>query len=193
MNSIKKAMEEEVENFSPKAYEFVLFPGEVLVWYPGWSHETFSIDDDNTALSMEFRLPVPIKFYEYYDDAFRLHSKKYNSYNWGEQGETCFELWKRRAEVLQVMAEGGFEDYLLCEQHTYDGDCEERYEGLVGKPPAEGFYKPSVVKEAEREEEERRRKMVWGGGLGGLAVVLFWVIVRSGSEGGGKEKKKKAE
>ena len=41
----------------PRAYEVVLGPGDVIVWYPGYAHETYTLDADSVALSVEFRLP----------------------------------------------------------------------------------------------------------------------------------------
>jgi len=122
------------ESFRPTAYEFILYPGEVLVWYPGWSHETFSIDDVNTALSIDFRLPVPKKYLDYYNDVFQAHSEKFDSFNdvGNANAATCFDHWTRRANVLEVMKERNYDHQLLCE-NTYDGDCLKRHFGLTGE------------------------------------------------------------
>ena len=34
-----------------EAYETLLMPGEIIVWYPGWSHSTFSVDQESSAMS----------------------------------------------------------------------------------------------------------------------------------------------
>ena len=34
-----------------EAYETLLMPGEIIVWYPGWSHSTYAVDEVNTAMS----------------------------------------------------------------------------------------------------------------------------------------------
>ena len=43
-----------IEGDEGEAYETLLLPGEIIVWYPGWSHATYSIDEVNTAMSGEY-------------------------------------------------------------------------------------------------------------------------------------------
>jgi len=167
---------------------------------------------------MEFRLPAPIKYYDYYDDVFQLHSIQSNSYNWGEKGEQCFDLWKSRAETLELMKGMNCEQYMLCEPSTYDGNCEKRHLKLTGEVAPVGMYPKKIIVcmegESEKDCEKRKKKAESGGGegggdnskaMGGLFLLFMGKNVmklkkqlaamnkkkgeREGNDGGGEKKK----
>lgn len=100
------------------AYETLLKPGEIIVWFPGWSHETFAVDEINSAMSSEFRLPPPTLYFEKYDKLFRAHGKEYQSF------DRCLPLWKQRERVFREMEAQNFSHFLLCEEEEY-GDCSQ--------------------------------------------------------------------
>ena len=81
------------------AYEVVLNPGDVIVWYPAYAHETYQLDENSTALSVEFRLPPPTAYLQKHKKRFELHSKKYHSFT------RCFPLWDERAAFYEKAIE----------------------------------------------------------------------------------------
>ena len=69
-------------------FETVLHPGDVIVWYAGWSHGTEAIDAPSLALSIEFALPPPRAYIAKYREVLELHSRAIKSYG------SCFAKWE---------------------------------------------------------------------------------------------------
>ena len=121
-NSFKSVKRNKKSVFKAAAYEFILYPGDVLVTYPGWSYESWSIDAENTALSMEFRIPAPTKYFEHFKDIFTKHAAFQSRLNSGNLFETCDKFWQQRTLALEEMKRREFSSFLLCES-TFAGDC----------------------------------------------------------------------
>ena len=77
-----------IESAGPgEAYEAVLLPGDVIVWYAGWTHGTFALEAPTLALSVEFLEPAPRANAARHAALFRAHSELRGSYT------SCLRSW----------------------------------------------------------------------------------------------------
>jgi len=156
-NSYKSIKKNQKEEFAPVAYEFILNPGEVFVHYPGWTYETWSIDDNTSVLSAEFRLPSPSEFVEHFSDIFYDHpDMRHGFISAGPSlGEQCGSLWKARVRVLEEMKAGGHEHFLLCEPSTFKGDCRRRHYELTGELKDEKSFEPNEDETGKKSNDNK--------------------------------------
>ena len=78
-------------------FETVLHPGDVIVWYAGWSHATEAIDAPSLALSVEFALPPPRAYIAKYREVFEQHSSAIKSYG------SCLAKWESDWAIFTAM------------------------------------------------------------------------------------------
>ena len=73
----------------------ILEPGDVLVWFPGWTHATQTLGTESVALSVEFAAPLPRAQVAEHAPLFRAHSAKFDSFT------RCDAIWRERWELLR--------------------------------------------------------------------------------------------
>ena len=71
-----------------------LLPGDIVVWYPGWTHATETLDDTSVALSVEFAVPPPIDMLRQNRAVFLEHGRRYGSFS------PCEQQWGNRFATL---------------------------------------------------------------------------------------------
>lgn len=64
-----------------RGLEAVLRPGDVLVFYPGWTHGTETLSKKSLSMSKQFSDPSSPEMFRQYRDQLRAHSNKFNSFS----------------------------------------------------------------------------------------------------------------
>lgn len=74
---------------SRETFQADLEPGDVIVWYAGWTHATAALDfDGGVAVSVEFARPPPLTYAQRFAPWLHAHARHFGSYthclaNWG--------------------------------------------------------------------------------------------------------------
>lgn len=61
-------------------FEVELYPGDIVIWGPGWTHGTSSQSPQSVALSVEFSDPKPTKYLEKHSALLHAHSQEFDSW-----------------------------------------------------------------------------------------------------------------
>eukprot|EP00049_Salpingoeca_infusionum_P015715 m.307865 g.307865 ORF g.307865 m.307865 type:complete len:348 (-) comp15938_c0_seq1:253-1296(-) len=78
-----------------KGLTTVLHPGDVIIWFAGWTHRTEILEAESVALSVEFDAPFPTTMLAEALPVFEQHSTHTGSYS------HCLERWHRIVEKGQ--------------------------------------------------------------------------------------------
>jgi len=66
---------------TPLGFEATLLPGDVVFWYPGWTHGTTAATASSVALSVEFKEPAPVDYISRHRHLLQEHTNVFDS--WG--------------------------------------------------------------------------------------------------------------
>eukprot|EP00051_Salpingoeca_urceolata_P002992 m.54293 g.54293 ORF g.54293 m.54293 type:complete len:342 (+) comp12452_c0_seq1:123-1148(+) len=62
-------------------FEATLVPGDLLVWFPGWTHHTTVLEGPSVALSAEFAVPPPLGLVQRHRNLFDRHVQQLDSFD----------------------------------------------------------------------------------------------------------------